>query len=416
MSQNSLQNRTLYIPQMAYGAAQAIAAAFRSVGIDAKATPDSDEQTLKLASLYLTGDECYPQKVTLGDFLKVVHQPNFQPEKTAFFMPTASGPCRFGQYAFLIKKIMQNIGCGEVMVVSPTSADGYGGIAENASELTRTAWRAVVASDILQKLLLRVRPYEITKGDAEKAYEVSLQTLCRAIEKRAPQKEQLEAILEALYKGRGLFRKVSVKSDPDILLIGAVGEIYCRLNSFSNEDLIKKIESFGAEVWLSDISEWVWYTDFERQRKLSEAKKRFSKAMIAAKIKSHIQKSDEHKLIKPFKKDIKGREEPKVKMTLDLSKPYLPAYGAMGEMTLNVGKSIYLYEQGVDGVVDISPFTCMNGIVSEAIYPNISKECNRMPIKIFYFDGTRYDIEREISIFIELARSYRKRKETGKGI
>ena len=46
--------------------------------------------------------------------------------------------------------------------------------------------------------------------------------------------------------------------------IGVVGEIFCRLNTFSNEDLVRRLEEFGAEVWLSDITEWVWYTSAEQ--------------------------------------------------------------------------------------------------------------------------------------------------------
>ena len=37
-------------------------------------------------------------------------------------------------------------------------------------------------------------------------------------------------------------------------------------------------------------------------------------------------------------------------------------------MTLSVGKAIYLYNKGADGIIDISPFTCMNGIVSRKRY------------------------------------------------
>ena len=48
---------------------------------------------------FSSGDECYPLKVTLGDFLRIAEQPGFDPEKTAFFMATGHGPCRFGQYS-----------------------------------------------------------------------------------------------------------------------------------------------------------------------------------------------------------------------------------------------------------------------------------------------------------------------------
>ena len=54
---------------------------------------------------------------------------------------------------------------------------------------------------------------------------------------------------------------------------------------------------------------------------------------------------------------------------LELAWPYLPTGGALGEMVLSVGKAAYLAKHGADGIIDISPFTCMNGIVSEADLP-----------------------------------------------
>jgi predicted nucleotide-binding protein (sugar kinase/HSP70/actin superfamily) len=136
--------------------------------------------------------------------------------------------------------------------------------------------------------------------------------------------------------------------------------------------------------------------------------------MLVAKIKNAVQRSDEHKLLKPFEADFHGYEEPEVEEILDYSDRYLPCPpGAGGEMVLNIGRTIFLYEKGVDGVVDISPFTCMNGIVSEALYPRVSRDHEDIPIRTFYFDGTQLDLERDIGIFIELARNY-KRKETKK--
>ena len=47
-----------------------------------------------------------------------------------------------------------------------------------------------------------------------------------------------------------------------------MGEIFCRLNTFSNENLVQCLEGYGAEAWLSDIVEWIWYTNSEHFRKL----------------------------------------------------------------------------------------------------------------------------------------------------
>jgi len=99
-------NRTVYIPQMSYVAARAMSAAFMSIGIEAQPSPDSDERTIELGSRYTSGDECYPEIVTLGNFLKVTESEKFDPKKTAFLLPTSHGPCRYGQYRPLLKKIL----------------------------------------------------------------------------------------------------------------------------------------------------------------------------------------------------------------------------------------------------------------------------------------------------------------------
>jgi predicted nucleotide-binding protein (sugar kinase/HSP70/actin superfamily) len=110
---------------MGEGSPEAFAAAFRWLGVEAQPTPPSDVRTRELGGKYTTGDECYPAKVTVGDFLRVIEQPGFDAERAAFFMPTAEGPCRFGQYAPFLRKILRDAGYGDVKVVSPTSRNGY---------------------------------------------------------------------------------------------------------------------------------------------------------------------------------------------------------------------------------------------------------------------------------------------------
>jgi hypothetical protein len=61
-------------------------------------------------------------------------------------------------------------------------------------------------------------------------------------------------------------------------------------------------------------------------------------------------------------------------------------------------------------VLDINPFSCMNGIVSEAIYPRLSRDCDGLPVRVFYFDGTRADRRYELDIFMDLVREYSARK------
>ena len=97
--EHPLAGKTVYIPAMAEGSVEALCAVMRWMGIDARPTPPSNARTLELGGKHTSGDECFPAKVTTGDFLKIAQQPGFDAKGTVFMMGTTDGPCRFGQYA-----------------------------------------------------------------------------------------------------------------------------------------------------------------------------------------------------------------------------------------------------------------------------------------------------------------------------
>jgi predicted nucleotide-binding protein (sugar kinase/HSP70/actin superfamily) len=409
-----LAGRKVWIPRMTSVGARLMAAVFQSFGIDAAPTPESNEQTLELGGLHTSGEECYPEKVTMGDFLRIIRSPDFDRDRTAFFMPTAEGPCRFGQYAPYLRQVLDEMGYEDVPIFSPTSKNSYDGFADHGGDVMRQMWRGLVASDILRKMLLRTRPYETQAGAADRAFEEGVQLL-EAVMRRPglATRQRLAEIAEALVKARGLFRAVPARFVKGKPLIGVVGEIFCRLNRFSNYDAVRKIEAHGGEAWLSDVTEWVWYTNWSQKDLLRRDGKRLSLAMLGAVVKNAVQRRDEHELLHAFHDDFVGYEEPKdiFADVLEPAWPYLPANGALGEMVLSVGKGIYLYERGADGIIDISPFSCMNGIVSEAVYHAVAAAHDDIPIRNFYFDASSSNMERDLDIFMELAVGYRKRKK-----
>src|SRR5512140_219257 len=116
-SDHPLKGKRVYLPPMAYGRGRAFAAGFRAIGIDADITPPSDHRTRELGARHTSGDECYPAKVTVGDFIKVIEAPGSDPSKTVLFMPTADGPCRFGQYAPYLEHILKQTGYTDTQVL-----------------------------------------------------------------------------------------------------------------------------------------------------------------------------------------------------------------------------------------------------------------------------------------------------------
>ncbi len=389
-----------------------MAAAFRAIGVDATVTPDSNDETLELGGLHSGGEECLPHKITLGDFLRITQQPGFNADKTAFFMPRAPGPCRFGQYSTYLRHVLDQAGFDNVVVFSPDSGNNYDGLGDHASNLMRFAWMGIVVSDAAMRFLLKSRPYETTPGDSDAAYVDSVEDLSEtmATPDQTPD-DKLAALTASVVRMRDRFRAVPARYEKGRPLIGLVGEIYCRLNTFSNEDTARRIEQLGGECWLSDMCEWIWYTNWSREHEWTLDHSWFSLEMLKLKLKTHVQRKYEHKLLAPLEADLKGYEEPSdIRPIIRASQPYLPATGALGEMTLSAGKAIYLYQKGADGIIDISPFTCMNGIVSEAVYPAISADHDDIPIRSVYFDKVSTQIDRDLEIFLDLARAYQRRK------
>jgi len=406
-----IKSRTMYLPRMPYGGTRMLAAAFKSIGLDARPVPDEDARTLELGAKYTSGDECYPQRIVLGGFLHLLEDLKVDPAKTALLLPTANGPCRFGQYCRLVRRIFDEQGYNDVDVFSFTSADGYAGIGDQAGEVVRTAWRAIVVQDILMKLLLMTRPYEVEKGQTDQVYMECLDIMDDILSlKKISNRERLKRLKVGLHECKEKFLAIPTEQE-ERPLIGVVGEIFCRLNTFSNNELIRHLEAQGAECWLTGVGEWVLYTNEEAFRRHREEKTRFSKDWWTTFLTTRIMHMDEHALYKDFEHIFAKRPEPTVPEVLKHAHPYLPQEGALGEMVLSTGGAIAFYHRGADGIVDISPFTCMNGIVNEAVYPRVSKDHDDIPIRVFYFDGTHSDLDRDVGIFLELANTYKRRKK-----
>ena len=398
---------------MAYTGARLMCSAFASAGIEAALTPPSNSETIELGGLHTSGEECFPHKVTVGDFLRVCQAPGFRPEKTAFLMPTANGPCRFGQYAPYLRRLLDDLGYGDVLVISPTSENGYEGFGGNSRDLISTSWLAIVTGDILQRLVLKTRPYELRSGDTDAVLDEALDIVHDVLSARDIKRgERVKRLAASIAHVRDMFRSVPAKYVKGRPLIGLVGEIFCRLHTFSNDEVARRVERLGGECWISDITEWVWYANWYSEDFLIRNRGRLNLDYVSMKIRTAMQRRYEHQLLAPLAEDLRGYEEPHhVNEVLELAQPYLPAEGAIGEMVLSCGKAAYLHGKGADGILDISPFTCMNGITCEAIYPALSADHDDLPIRICYFDGSTTSVQRDLEIFIDLARSYQGRKK-----
>ncbi len=93
-----LNGATIWVPPMHPVGTPLFAAAFRGFGYDSQPLPQEDRVALSRGKKELRGAECMPMALTLGAFLSSVEH---RTGRHILFMPTAEGPCRFGQYALM---------------------------------------------------------------------------------------------------------------------------------------------------------------------------------------------------------------------------------------------------------------------------------------------------------------------------
>ena len=374
--QAELKNRTLYIPYMT-DHALIIRSALSAWGINAQVMPCSDEGTIDLGRKFTSGKECYPCILTTGDIVKFTRQEEFDPSRSAFLMPKSDGPCRFGQYHNLHRMILDDLGLEDVPIISPSSKNSYAEFGELDGDFRKLSWSGIVACDILLKLTRHFRVYETDKGQADKIYKEFFQRLCYVVEKKGD-------LALLLRQARKEFERIKINESTKRPIIGIVGEIYIRSNSFSNNFLERKIEVLGGEVWLAPMSEWISYTTY--MYKYHTHNRKDYPEYFRACLKDKIQKGIERNLYQAASNGFKGIEEISVDQTVGLAKPYLDrSFG--GEAILSIGKAIDYMEQGLCGIINAMPFTCMPGNVVCALSKKLQEDFGNFPWLNMAYDG-----------------------------
>ena len=378
-----------------------MAAAFQALGIDAKVMPMPDEETLKWGRRYTSGRECYPCILTTGDMLKVVRDKDFDRNDSAFFMPSGNGPCRFGQYNRYQRMVLDELGFTDVPVYAPDQ-DGefYTELGMVGGNFTRLCWWGIVAADLLEKRLRQVRPYEKNKGESEKVYWKAMDLVCDEIRsKKFPE--------SAMKKAHLMFKDVATHKEGPRPIVGLVGEIYVRSNRFSNENLVTKLETLGAEVWMPGISEWIYYTNFTGKRKSWHRKELVD--FFRTKTNHFFQQKDEKRLEDLLNGGKHGEHEPKVEDIIKKASPYLHD-SFEGEAVLSIGKSIDYIAKGAHGIVNAMPFTCMPGTVVNALLKRLREDNENIPYLNMVYEGAEdSNSMTRMEAFVHQARDYMQR-------
>ena len=200
------------------------------------------------------------------------------------------------------------------------------------------AIRTVFAVDELQNFLSYHRAREIKKGDSEKAFNKAIKLI--------RQTNNAKDLAKALKQGLREISNVEIDKNRDILHVDLTGEIYIVNDEFSNQNMERELGAMGVQV----------------RRSLTVSS--FLKDAIIPKM---------------FKKG-----ETHLERAYRLAKPYLMR-DIGGDALECISDVLYAKERNVDGLIHVSPFTCMPEIMSQNIFPKMREDIN-LPILSLIMD------------------------------
>ncbi len=347
------------------------ASALRKMGVEAFIPPYSNKKTLSLGTKYSPESICLPYKLILGNFIEAI-----EGGTDYVAMISSPGICRLGEYGQSIKNILTDLGY-DAKYIELELYDGFKGMYRFIKQLTGSnnsikiirainiAIRKVFILDRLENVFAYYRAREIKSGSADKNYTKALKHIIEADRTKDLKRAEKLALKE--------IKRTQIDENREVLHVDITGEIFLVQDPFSNQNIERELAKMGVQT----------------RRSLT----------ISSFLKDAI-------IPKCFKEG-----ETHLERAFRLARPYLMR-DIGGDALESISDVAYADERGIDGIIHISPFTCMPEIMSQNIFPTMRENCE-IPILTLIMDeqsGKAGYITR-LEAFVDLMRRKKRRKE-----
>lgn len=341
---------------------------FNEAGYNIKVIEKVSEEHTRVGLRYVNNDACYPAILTIGQLVGELKSGKYDVDRTAVIMSQTGGGCRATNYIALLKKALINAGMEQVPVISLNA----GGLEKQPGftitlPLVRKLVIATCLGDLLMRLKLAVRPYEIVKGTAKKLYDEYIDK-CIALLSNFSMKKYKKFIVEMIEA----FDRIEVENVKKPR-VGIVGEILVKFHPDANNQLINIIEQEGGEAVVPDFIDFFLYGLYNNRFKakhLGKSKWKVLTGEIAIQFIEYYRD--------PVRKALQKYERfgapHKIEEVAEKASKVVSLGNQMGEGWLLPGEMVGLIEDNVRNVVCVQPFACLpNHVLGRGMFNGIKE-------------------------------------------
>ncbi len=244
-------------------------AAAEGIGYRVLELPVPDNAALAVGKEFGNRGQCNPTYYTVGNLVRCLQQLRLSgeteiEERYVFLTAGACGPCRFGMYESEYRKALTDAGFPKFRVLIMQQTGGLEengvlgqGALNNGLQLDASFFlevlRAVIASDIINTMAHRIRPYEIEPGETDRALERAKAHLAHTFREH-------NSVWMALRRIRKLFNSIEVDYTRVKPRVKITGEFWAQTTEGDGSYRLQSwLESEGAEVVTEPVGTWIDY-------------------------------------------------------------------------------------------------------------------------------------------------------------
>lgn len=347
-------------------------------------------------------DMCYPALIVIGQLLEALKSGKYNPEKTALILSQTGGGCRASNYIPILRRVLKENGFEDVPVISIN----YGGEKHSGFKLKKVTLLkilyGVIYGDFIMYISNQCRPYEINKGETDKAIDKSIDIILKSFKNGnyIKAKKNYKEILE-------IFKDIKKESE-DKIKVGIMGEIFMKYSPLGNSDLEKFLLKENCEVVIPGILDFFLYClrdskvdlEFYGILKFSTLINSLGKKII---------EEMQNTMIEVIKKNSNFRAPAKFKELENLVDRYISKGVVMGEGWLITAEMLEFLQSGIDNIICAQPFGCLpNHIVGRGMNRKIIENNPKANIITVDYDPSASKVNQENRIKLMLTRAKEK--------
>ena len=261
------KQRIVLVPNTSHAFCRVMSAAMAKQGLRAEPLPVGRDEAIRLGKKYVHNDICFPAQIVIGEALAALESGKYNGKEVAIATGKYIGDCRLTHYSALLRKALDDAGFSDVPILTNDDTDFHNlhpGFRLSLPSALRIAY-ALPMIDILEELLRKIRPYELTKGSADAAFDQALDAVIDGLAAHG-----VTGAKHGFSKAIEIMKQVPYDRSyprPTVLI---VGEYLLNFHPGANHDIEAFLEQNGFEIIEARMSDVIQKSYFYRDMQVRE--------------------------------------------------------------------------------------------------------------------------------------------------